>query len=36
VREEFAREYLFRVLRAGAFYERKYLLGTSIAWPLIA
>jgi argininosuccinate synthase len=36
VREEFARDYLFRVLRAGAVYERKYLLGTSIARPLIA
>ncbi|MGH2628705.1 MAG: argininosuccinate synthase, partial [Anaerolineales bacterium] len=36
LREEFAREYLFRVLRAGAVYERKYLLGTSIARPLIA
>ena len=36
VREEFARDYLFRVLRAGAVYERQYLLGTSIAWPLIA
>ncbi len=36
VRQEFARDYLFRVLRAGAIYERKYLLGTSIARPLIA
>jgi argininosuccinate synthase len=36
LREEFAREYLFPVLRAGAVYERKYLLGTSIARPLIA
>ncbi|MEX0787575.1 MAG: argininosuccinate synthase [Anaerolineales bacterium] len=36
LREEFAREHLFRVLRAGAVYERKYLLGTSIARPLIA
>jgi argininosuccinate synthase len=36
LREEFAREYLFRVLRAGAVYERRYLLGTSIARPLIA
>ena len=36
VRQEFARDYLFRVLRAGAVYERKYLLGTSIARPLIA
>ncbi|HMK07527.1 MAG TPA: argininosuccinate synthase domain-containing protein, partial [Anaerolineales bacterium] len=36
VREEFARDYLFRLLRSGAMYERKYLLGTSIARPLIA
>ncbi|MFZ5809626.1 MAG: argininosuccinate synthase [Chloroflexota bacterium] len=36
LREEFARDYLFRMLRAGAVYERKYLLGTSIARPLIA
>ncbi len=36
LREEFASEYLFRLLRAGAVYERKYLLGTSIARPLIA
>ena len=36
LREEFAGEYLFPVLRAGAVYERKYLLGTSIARPLIA
>ena len=36
VREEFARDYLFRILRSGAVYERKYLLGTSVARPLIA
>jgi len=36
LREEFAADYLFPVLRAGAIYERKYLLGTSIARPLIA
>ncbi|MEW5871049.1 MAG: argininosuccinate synthase [Chloroflexota bacterium] len=36
MREEFAGEYLFQMLRAGALYERKYLLGTSIARPLIA
>ncbi len=36
LREEFAGDYLFRMLRAGAVYERKYLLGTSIARPLIA
>lgn len=34
--EEFARDYLFPMLRSGAVYERKYLLGTSIARPLIA
>ncbi len=36
LREEFAQEYAFRVLRSGAVYERKYLLGTSMARPLIA
>jgi argininosuccinate synthase len=36
LREEFAQDYLFRMLRSGAIYERKYLLGTSIARPLIA
>ena len=36
LREEFAREYLFRLLKAGAVYERRYLLGTAIARPLIA
>lgn len=36
VREEFAQEFLFRVLRAGAVYEHEYLLGTSTARPLIA
>ncbi len=36
LREEFASEYLMPLLRAGAVYERKYLLGTSIARPLIA
>jgi argininosuccinate synthase len=36
LREEFAQDYAFRVLRAGALYERKYLLGTSMARPLIA
>ncbi|MFQ5616671.1 MAG: argininosuccinate synthase [Anaerolineales bacterium] len=36
LREEFAGEYLFRMLRSGAVYERKYLLGTSVARPLIA
>jgi len=36
LREEFAEDYLFPMLRSGAVYERKYLLGTSIARPLIA
>lgn len=36
VRAEFADDYLFPMLRAGAIYERKYLLGTSIARPLQA
>ncbi|KAJ1396233.1 Rossmann-like alpha/beta/alpha sandwich fold [Sesbania bispinosa] len=36
LREEFVRDYVFPCLRAGALYERKYLLGTAIARPLIA
>ncbi len=36
LKEEFAAEYLFPLLRSGAVYERKYLLGTSVARPLIA
>lgn len=36
LREEFARDYLFPMLRAGARYEEQYLLGTAIARPLIA
>lgn len=35
-REEFAADYLFPVLKAGAIYEKDYLLGTSTARPLIA
>jgi argininosuccinate synthase len=35
-REEFARDYIFPVLKAGAIYERDYLLGTATARPLIA
>src|SRR5882724_348877 len=35
-REEFAKDYLFPVLKAGAIYEHDYLLGTSTARPLIA
>ena len=36
LREEFARDYCFPILRAHAIYENDYLLGTSIARPLIA
>lgn len=36
MREEFVSDYLWRMLRAGAVYEHKYLLGTSIARPLLA
>jgi argininosuccinate synthase len=36
LREEFAQDYIYPVMRAGAVYERKYLLGTSMARPLIA
>jgi len=36
LRKEFVEEYLWRLLKAGAIYEGKYLLGTSIARPLIA
>jgi argininosuccinate synthase len=36
LREVFAKEYLFPMLRANAVYEGGYLLGTSIARPLIA
>jgi len=36
LRDEFARDYVFPMMRAGAVYESGYLLGTSIARPLIA
>jgi len=36
LRDEFARDFVFPMLRAGAVYETNYLLGTSIARPLIA
>jgi argininosuccinate synthase len=36
MREEFVAEYLWRMVRAGGEYEHKYLLGTSIARPLLA
>jgi argininosuccinate synthase len=36
LRHEFCTDYLFPMLHSGALYERKYLLGTSVARPLIA
>ena len=36
LREEFVRDYVFPMFRANAIYEGTYLLGTSIARPLIA
>ena len=36
LREEFVREYVWPMVRSGAVYEHKYLLGTSIARPLLA
>src|SRR6202142_1407492 len=36
LREEFVRDYVFPMFRANAVYEGQYLLGTSIARPLIA
>jgi len=36
LRREFVQDYIFPVLRAGAIYEGKYLLGTSMARPVIA
>ena len=36
LREEFVRDYVFPMFRANAIYEGEYLLGTSIARPLIA
>ncbi len=36
LREEFLTDYVFPTLRAGAVYEHKYLLGTSMARPIIA
>ena len=36
LKEEFARDFVFPMLRANAIYEGEYLLGTSIARPLIA
>ncbi|MBI1955956.1 MAG: argininosuccinate synthase [Acidobacteria bacterium] len=36
LRQEFVTEFLWRLVRSGAVYEHKYLLGTSIARPLLA
>src|SRR5450755_1345475 len=36
LREEFVRDFVFPMFRANAIYEGEYLLGTSIARPLIA
>jgi argininosuccinate synthase len=36
LREEFVRDYIWPTLRAGAVYEHNYLLGTSMARPIIA
>jgi argininosuccinate synthase len=36
MREEFVSDYLWKLVRAGGEYEHKYLLGTSIARPLLA
>jgi argininosuccinate synthase len=36
MREEFVSQYLWKLVRAGGEYEHKYLLGTSIARPLLA
>ena len=35
MREEFVSEYLWKLVRSGGVYEHKYLLGTSIARPLL-
>ncbi len=36
LKDEFCKDYLFPMIKSGAIYEGKYLLGTSIARPLIA
>jgi len=36
LREEFVRDYIFKIIKANAVYESKYLLGTAIARPIIA
>ncbi|MCU0820999.1 MAG: argininosuccinate synthase [Spirochaetes bacterium] len=36
LQEEFVKEYVFRAIKANAIYENRYLLGTSLARPIIA
>ncbi|MFA5112955.1 MAG: argininosuccinate synthase [Candidatus Margulisiibacteriota bacterium] len=36
LKDEFARDFVFPMLKAGAIYENQYLLGTSVARPVIA
>src|SRR4051795_6473130 len=36
LQEEFARDFIYPMMRAGAIYENQYFLGTSVARPLIA
>lgn len=36
LKEEFVRDYIFPMIRGGAIYEGRYLLGTSLARPIIA
>src|SRR5271157_5090667 len=36
MREEFVSQYLWKLVRSGGVYEHKYLLGTSVARPLLA
>ncbi|MBN2089088.1 argininosuccinate synthase [candidate division KSB1 bacterium] len=36
LKQAFIEQYIFPTMKAGAIYERKYLLGTSVARPLIA
>ena len=36
LRDEFAKDYIYPMLRSGCLYEGRYLLGTSVARPLIS
>ncbi|HCL57477.1 MAG TPA: argininosuccinate synthase [Spirochaetia bacterium] len=36
LKDEFAKDYIYKAIKAGAIYEDRYLLGTSIARPIIA